>query len=121
MQSRYRNSLALVAKKLSTRYVDPEGIAAFTSSWLIAIDKQPGFRPIAIDEVPRRIISKAILSVVSLDVLEVAGSVQLCAGQEARSETDVHAIRAILEDECAQAIILIDAQNAFNLLNRHLD
>ena len=36
------NSLALVAKKLSTRYVNPVGITAFTSSRLIAIDKQPG-------------------------------------------------------------------------------
>ena len=75
------NSLALVTKKLSTRYVNPNpvGITAFTSSRLIAIDKQPRVRPIAIGEVPRRIISKAILSVVRPDVLEVAGSVQLCA------------------------------------------
>lgn len=53
------NSLALVAKKLSRRYVDLEGIAAFTSSRLIAIDKQPGVPPIAIGEVLMRSSSLA--------------------------------------------------------------
>ena len=96
------------------------GITAFTSSRLIAIDKQPGVRPIAIGEVPRHIISKAILSAVRPDVFEVAGSVRLCSGQEARCETAVHAMRAILEGEHTQAVILVDAQNAFNLLNQQL-
>ena len=110
------NSLALVAKKLSTRYVNPVGITAFTSSRLIAVDKQPGVQPIAIGKVPRRIISKAILSVVRSDVLEVAGSGQLCAGQEARCETAVHAMRAILEGEHTQAVILVDAQSVLTCL-----
>ena len=114
------NSLALVAKKLSTRHVNPVGITAFTSSRLKAIDKQPGVRPIAIGELPRRIISKAILSVVRLGALEIAGSVLLCAGQEAGCKTAVHAMRAILEGECTQTVILVNAQNAFNLLNQQL-
>ena len=54
------------------------------------------------------------------DVFEVAGSVQLCSGQEAGCETAVHAMRAILEGEHTQAVILVDAQNAFNLLNQQL-
>ena len=54
-------------------------------------------------------MSKAILSVVRLDVLEVAGSVQLCADREAGCETAVHAMRAILEGEHTQAVILVDA------------
>ena len=110
------NSLALVAKKLSTRYVNPWGITTFTSIRLIAIDKQPGVRPIAIGKVPRRIISKAILSVVRSAVLEVAGYVQLCAGQEAGCETAVHAMRAILEGEHTQAVILVDAQSVLTCL-----
>ena len=57
---------------------------------------------------------------VKSDALEVAGSVQLCAGQEARCETAIHAMRAILEGEHTQAVILVDAQNAFNLLNQQL-
>ena len=100
------NNLALVAKKLSTRYLNPVGITAFTSSRLIAIDKQPGVQPIAIGKVPRCNISKAILSVVKSDALEVTRSVQLCAGQEAGCETVVHAMRATLEGEHTQAVVL---------------
>jgi hypothetical protein len=113
-------SLALVAKRLSTTYVDPKGLSSFTASRLIAIDKQPGVRPIAIGEVSRRIISKAILSVVKRDVLEATGSTQLCAGLEAGCEAAVHAMKAVLDDDSTQAALLVDAQNAFNLLNRQL-
>jgi hypothetical protein len=114
------NSLALVAKKLSSTYVDPKGLATFTASRLIAIDKQPGVRPIAIGEVVRRIISKAILAVVKTDILEVTGSIQLCAGQDSGCEAAVHAMRVILQDESTEAALLVDAQNAFNCLNRQL-
>ena len=34
------NSLASVAKKLSTSYIDPKGLSTFTASRLIAIDKR---------------------------------------------------------------------------------
>ena len=114
------NSIALIARKLCTKYVDPRGLTSLTASRLIAIDKHPGVRPIAIGEVSRRILSKAILSVVKSDVLEVAGSVQLCAGQDAGCEAAVHAMKSILENEDTQAALLVDAKNAFNLLNRRL-
>ena len=73
--------------------MDPKGLATFTASRLIAIDKQPGVRPIAIGEVVRRIISKAILAVVKTDIMEITGSIQLCAGQDSSCEAAVHAMR----------------------------
>ena len=36
------NSLAMVARRIRTIYVDPAGIAAFTACRLIALDKCPG-------------------------------------------------------------------------------
>ena len=114
------NSLASVAKKLSTSYIDPKGLSTFTASRLIAIDKSPGVRPIAIGEVSRRIISKAILAVVHSDVLDAAGSSQLCAGLKSGCEAAVHAMKKIMDDDNTQAALLVDAQNAFNLLNRQL-
>ena len=50
-------------------------------------------RPIGIGKVVRRTIAKAILSVVKLNILEAAGSLQLCAGQDAGNEAAVHAMR----------------------------
>jgi hypothetical protein len=38
---------------LCTRFIDPLGISAFISGRLIALDKQPGVRPIGIGEVSR--------------------------------------------------------------------
>ena len=112
------NSLSLVAKKLSTEYVDPAGIDSLIASHLIAIDNRPGVRPIAIGKTSRRIIGKTILAIVKDDVKEVAGSIQLCAGQEAGCEAGVRAMKSILENEETEAAILVYASNAFNFLNR---
>ena len=112
------NSLALVARRICTTYVDPQGQAPLTASRLITLDKCPGVRPTGIGETVRRIIGKAILAVIKLDVLEAAGTLQLCAGQEAGSETAIHAMRQMFEDVESEAVLLVDASNAFNSLNR---
>jgi hypothetical protein len=112
------NSLACVAQRLSSSYVDPAGINSLVACRLIAIDKQPGIRPIGIGEVARRIISKAILTVINDDVKEAAGGIQLCVGQQSGCEAGVHAMRRCLDDQENDAILLADASNAFNTLNR---
>ena len=61
------NSLAKVAKKLCTSYVGPEALAPLTA------------RPIGVGETARRIIDKAIMKVLKEDILEAAGTSQLCA------------------------------------------
>ena len=50
------DSLASVARHLCTSYVDPTGIVTLVAGWLIALDKNPGVRPIGVGEVIRRII-----------------------------------------------------------------
>ena len=42
----------------------------------------------------------------------------MCAGQDAGCEAAVHAIRCIFESQDTEAILLVDASNAFNCLNR---
>ena len=85
---------------------------------LIALDKNPGVRPIGIGELPRRIIARAVLSVLRDDVQDAAGSVQLCAGQIAGVESAVHAVQKCFEQDGTEAALLVDASNAFNSLNR---
>ena len=78
-------------------------------------------RPIGVVEVVRRIIGKTILSVIGSDIQQAAGSIQLCAGlpgQEAGSEAAIHAIRKAYNKDDAEGVLLIDASNAFNQLNR---
>jgi len=54
-------SLALVARKIATSFVDPEALQPLLNNRLIALDKNPGVRPIGIGEVSRRLIAKSIL------------------------------------------------------------
>ena len=56
-------SLAKLAKRLCTSYVDPAGLSPLLACRLIALDKNPGVRPIGICETARRIVAKAILFV----------------------------------------------------------
>ena len=114
------NSLASTAKRLCTEYVDPKGIEALVASKLKALDKCPGIRPIGVGETVRRIINKAISSVIKDDVQEVAGALQLCAGQESGCEATIHAMREVFNSADTEAIILVDASNAFNSLNREV-
>ena len=47
-----------------------------------------------------------------------AGPLQLCAGHQSGCESAVHAMRQVFESSETEAIILVDATNAFNSLNR---
>ena len=92
----------------------PDGLTAFMACRLIPLDKQPGVQPIGIGEVPQRIVAKAVLRLVDLDIREAYGSLQVCAGCEAA----VHAVRQLYRDPGSQAVLLVDASNAFNSVNR---
>ena len=85
----------------------------------MSVDKNPGVRPIGIGETSRGIIAKAVLFVVKQDIVDAAGCLQLCAGQCAGCEAAVHAMREIFAHKDIEGILLVDASNAFNSLNRH--
>ena len=112
------DALASCARRLASTYVHPAFLSAFTACRLIALDKQPGVRPIGIGEVARRIISKAILSVVGQAVQEAVGCIQLCAGQDCGIEAGIHAMQQAFELDDTEGILMADASNAFNRLNR---
>ena len=112
------NSLALTTKHLCTELVDPATIAPLMASHLIALDKNPGVRPIGIGDTARRIFAKAILNITRQDIQDTAGSMQLCAGQISGIEAAVHAVRTLFHREETEALLLVDASNAFNSLNR---
>ena len=121
-------SVAKMAKKLCTTNIEIEtingnttlSIESYIACRLIPLEKKPsGVRPIGIGEVLRRIIGKAILSVFKSDVMNGAGSLQLCAGQSSGCEAAIHAMTNIFEEDETDGILLVDASNAFNAINRN--
>ena len=52
------------------------------------------------------------------DVKDAAGSLQVCAGQKAGSEAAIHAIYDVYQQDETDAVLLVDADNAFNSINR---
>jgi len=56
--------------------------------------------------------------VVKSDILEAAGCSQLCAGQRGGCEAAIHAMREIYMNTNTEGVLLVDASNAFNSLNR---
>ena len=59
--------------------------------------------------------------VIKPDVIDVSGSIQVCAGHKSGTEAAIHAMREIYEhhnSDNSDAVLLVDASNAFNALNR---
>ena len=112
-------SLCMEKVDISIENLNPTScIEAFLSCRLIPLDKCPGLRPIGIGEVLRRIAGKVLMSVIKEDVQESVGSLQVCAGQSGGCEAAIHAMRTLYEEEDSDAVLLIDAANAFNSINR---
>ena len=115
-----REQIALLARKLATTTVDPSAIEALIACNLIPLNKNPGVRPIGVGETLRRIIGKAIGWVLKNDIQEAAGPLQVATGLESGAEAAIHAMKEIFEDDNCEAVILVDASNAFNSLNRQV-
>ena len=117
-----RIAIANAAKKMCTIELDSEKhqLDAFTACRLIPLDKdgEGGVRPIGVGEVLRRIIGKALVYAIKPDILQSAGSLQLCAGQPSGCEAAVHSMADIFNEEANDGLLLVDATNAFNAINR---
>ncbi len=114
------DAIAMVARKICSSYVDPVGVSSLVASRLIALDKDPGVRPIGIGEVIRRVIGKAVLSVIKSNVIDVTGCSQLCAGVSSACEAIISSVKNVYESGDVEGLLLVDASNAFNSLNRSL-
>lgn len=65
-------------------------------------------------------IGKAILSVIKSDIFDITGCAQLCAGVSSACEAIVSTVKSVFEMGGAEGLLLVDASNAFNSLNRGL-
>ena len=69
-------------------------------------------------EVLRQITGKVIMKIFKKDITDAAKPLQLSAGWEVAVEAAIHAIGDIFSNGDAEAAPLIDAENAFNSINR---
>ena len=118
-----REELACFARKTAKDILDPTTLEPYTACRLIPLDKAPGekelqIRPIGVGEVLRRIVGKTIAWALSEDIQEAAGSLQVSTGLKGGSEAAIHAMKDLYEREYTDVVILVDAENAFNKLNR---
>ena len=113
------NEVALATRRLCVEDISNDSIHLLTDCRLIPLMKEGnGVRPIGIGESLRRIMGRCVAKVVKRDVQLASGSLQTCTGLEAGIEASIHAMSRIFNDEASEAVLLVDAENAFNMINR---
>jgi hypothetical protein len=115
-----RDAVASFARRLSNSIVEWNEVRALMANRLIALDKNPGVRPIGIGECLRRILGKCLAIATGEDVETQCGTKQLCSGLKAGIEGAVHAMRDLYNAnvDSGWGLLLVDASNAFNSINR---
>ena len=117
-------AIADLAKILCVEEVHPDCLVEYVACRMVPLDKgetkdgNPGVRPIGVGEVLRRLVGKLLIGVIKDDITTAAGPTQTCTGVKAGIEAAIHTMRNVFEDTSTEAILLVDAENAFNNLNR---
>ena len=68
------------------------------SSRLIALDKQPGIRPVVVGETWRRLMAKCLIRVTGQEEKSACETDQLDGGMEAGIEGGIHAMRFLWKE-----------------------
>ena len=113
-----RDQIATFARKIASETLDPDSLDAYVACRLIPLNKNPGIRPIGIGEVLRRIVGKAVVWCLKDEIQEAAGPLQVSSGLQGGAEAAIHAMRDIFRTESTDGVVLVDASNAFNRMNR---
>ena len=112
-------SLCRTVAKTAVRFVteeqDTTSLQAYNACRLIPLHNCPCVRPIGVVERLRQIIGRTIVSCIQTDLKQLGGNQQLCMGQRCGIEQAIHSLRANFNGN--EAVLLIDATKAFNLLN----
>ena len=90
------------------------------SGRLIALDKNPGVRPVGVGETWIRLFANIVLKVTGTEATIACQYDQMCAGLKAGIDGAVHRVQAISDknlttEDCG--FLLVDAKNAFNEIN----
>ena len=110
--------VARFARRLATSIISTDDLIAHNGCRLKALDKYPGVRSIGIGEVMRSITGRKIVDCIRQNLASRGGNMQLHLGQKCGIEHAIHSLCHSYNDPEIESILLIDAKNAFNVLNR---
>ena len=108
-------TIAKMIKKLRIDKDLANTLEAFLSCCLIPLNKNPGLEPMDAGEV---LVGKVINSILWDIIITSVGPLQVQAGQESGSEAAIHAMSKMYKEQHTEAILLVDAANIFNFVNR---
>jgi hypothetical protein len=97
-----REELAQLTNILSNENPSWASYRALMACRLVALDKQPGVRPVGIGEIYRRLMAKCVLAATGHRATDVCGNLNLCAGLPAGIEGAVHAMTTEWEKATAE-------------------
>ena len=103
-----REEITTLVRNLLKFNYHPSLLEGYTACRLI------GVRPIGVGEALRCIIGKTTSAMFK----EAAGPLQVCAGHSTGSEAAIHAMNQVFNEEGVDWVLLADATNAFNQMNR---
>ena len=117
--SELASAIADLAKILCREVIHSDCTQELLAGRLIPLQKRGGgVRPIGVGEVLRRIIAKSVSTILIKDIQLAAGTLQTCSGIEAGIEAATHSMRKTFQKDSSECMLLVDASNAFNNLNR---
>jgi hypothetical protein len=93
-----RNELAAIARWLANDHPPWASYRALMACRLVALDKEPGTRPVGIGEIYRRLFAKCVLEACGSQATTACGNLNICAGLTAGIEGAVHAVAAVVAD-----------------------
>jgi len=109
-----------LAKHLATDTIPHDHISTLLACKLVPLKKKDnGIRPVGVSECLRRIIGKTITGLLKEDIVCAVGTLQTCAGLESGIEA-ILAVKKGYKKENSECLLLVDADNAFNKLNRKI-
>jgi len=95
---RLRISLASLGAWLANGNPPWAAYRALRACRLVALDKQPGSRPVGIGEIYSRLFAKCVLQLVGLEATHACGSLNLCVGLKSGIEGAVHAVQSLWDE-----------------------
>jgi hypothetical protein len=86
------------AEWLANDMPDWAAYRGLTTRRLLALDKEPGTRPVGIGSIWLRYIAKLLLAETAAEAKAECGSLQLCAGLEAGTEGGLHSVHMKMDE-----------------------